>query len=143
MNRATGLESFLTELDASLEGGARHRREIVDELAAHFQDVVDAEMPSRRALSRALERFGSPAAVAEEFNAIRRARLHRRTRFGILLAVVVALVGAPSLMTTAAPRGPALFVATSSERARVAHERFELVALDPTSGQIIGVSRDR
>lgn len=106
MNRATHLENVLAELDASLEGGSRHRREIVDELAAHFQDLVDAEMPSRRALSRALERFGSPATVAEEFNAIRRARLQRRTRVGILLAVIVALVGAPSVLTTAAPRGP-------------------------------------
>lgn len=133
MKRASDVANFLAELDANLEGGGRHRREIVDELTAHFADLVDAETRGVPTVSEAVRRFGHPRAIAAEFNAIRQSRVRRRIRMVAVVSCCLAVVGAPSLLTTSGRPQQKTYSLTSKHPAIVSGA----IIVDPMSGRVL------
>ncbi len=89
-------EDFLAELAVSLRGPRRHRKRLVDEIAAHIEDAIRAELattaPRVEAERIVLRRLGCADRIARRWNSdrrITRGRRHRRLA-AIALAVVVA-----------------------------------------------------
>jgi hypothetical protein len=86
---------YLAELSPQLR--RRRRRRIVTEVRAHLLDAAAADLrrgvDADRAARGAVERFGAPAHVAREFNAV-------RTRPGGLLRRVAAVMLASASMAT-------------------------------------------
>jgi hypothetical protein len=89
-------EDFLAELAVSLRGPRRHRKRLVDEVAAHIEDAIRAELattaPRVEAERIVLHRLGCADRIARRWNSdrrITRGRRHRRLA-AIALAVVVA-----------------------------------------------------
>jgi hypothetical protein len=70
----TAVGDYLDELSGHLRGGRRTR--ILAEVRAHLVDAAAAEIllgaDPDRAAALAVERFGPPARVARQFNALRR-----------------------------------------------------------------------
>lgn len=95
-------DDFLAEVGASLRGPRRHRKRLVDELAAHIDDAVRAELAANAHIGdaerTALDRIGNAREIADRWNGDRRilrARRHRR-----LAAVTFVLVIAGALGVT-------------------------------------------
>jgi hypothetical protein len=82
------------------------------ELEGHLEDAEAEELAAGRAAAEAeaaaLERLGSPSAVAADWNAHVRARSAARLRV-VALAIVVGALAAPVALAqrSDAPRGPA------------------------------------
>jgi hypothetical protein len=89
-------EDFLAELAVSLRGPRRHRKRLIDEIAAHIDDAIRAELaitaPRVEAERIVLHRLGYADRIARHWNSDRRiTRGKRRRRLAaIALAVVVA-----------------------------------------------------
>lgn len=95
-------EDFLAELTVSLRGPSRRRRRLVDEMAAHIDDAIRAELAtsaSRVETERiVLDRLGCADTIARRWNGDRRlARGRRRRR---LAAIAFAGVAAGALGVT-------------------------------------------
>ena len=95
-------ERFLAGVAVGLRGPRRHRRRLLEELAAHLDDAVRAELDAGAgrvdAEAIALERLGDADAIARSWNGHRRAlRGARRRR---LAAVAFACVAACALGVT-------------------------------------------
>jgi hypothetical protein len=89
-------EDFLAELAVSLRGPRRQRKRLVDEIAAHIDDAIRAELattaPRVEAERIVLHRLGCADRLARRWNSGRRITRGRRRRrlAAIALAVVVA-----------------------------------------------------
>jgi hypothetical protein len=95
-------DEFLAGVRASLRGPRRRRERLVEELAAHIDDAMGAELAANPSFVDSerivLERLGNAGAIADRWNADRRklrARRHRR-----LAAATFVLVAAGALGTT-------------------------------------------
>lgn len=92
---------WLQELGASLRGPRRARQRLVDELNAHIEDVVAAELADgltlEQAEAAALARVGSASQLADRWSADtsdrRRTGRVRVLALGFVIAAVVAPVG--------------------------------------------------
>jgi len=101
---------YLSELDAALRLGARSRRRIRAEVSGHLAELIadERERGADPALAgqRAVERFGAPAELAEEFNAdIARHGMNRASwaLAGCGTAAFVAVGFSPHASETARP----------------------------------------
>jgi hypothetical protein len=98
----TTRDDFLFELSASLRGPRRRRQRLVDELAAHIDDALRAELTATQSHADAqrivLDRVGPADAIANRWNADRRAR--RKTQRRRLAVVAPAIVAASALGVT-------------------------------------------
>jgi hypothetical protein len=85
------IADYITELSGELRRGRRRR--ILAEVRAHLLEAAAADasrgVEPIRAAQRAVERFGPPARVASQFNALR-----RRPRALVHRGVAVMLAGA-------------------------------------------------
>lgn len=93
-------DDFLAEVGASLRGPRRHRKRLVDELAAHIDDAVRAELAANVHIGDAeravLDRIGNASAIADRWNADRRivrTRRHRRLAGATFVLVVAGALG--------------------------------------------------
>ncbi len=91
------IAEYLEELAGQLRRG--HRRRILDEVRAHLLESASADSLTGgdrdRAEREAIERFGPPAKVASQFNAVRRrplALMHRAAAL-MLASAAMATVG--------------------------------------------------
>lgn len=104
------IQGYVDDLVARLRVGTRGRRRIAAEVAAHLADLVAEEEAAghtpQAAARRATARFGSPEALAAEFN--RDSALHStRVAAWALVACVTATVGAAGLANQGgAPSAP-------------------------------------
>jgi hypothetical protein len=95
----TEIDRYIAELTSQLNVGARGRTRILAEVRDHLDDAVAHRAQSgdrpEQAATEALDAFGSPAAVASQFNAEAGARAMRRApivAFAAGLAVVTGFV---------------------------------------------------
>jgi hypothetical protein len=97
------IADYLEQLEGLLRRGRRRRRRIVAEVRAHLLDAAAAEtlrgVDPDCAARAAVERFGSPLRVADQFNALaRRPRtLVARTAAVALACAGMATVGSASV----------------------------------------------
>jgi hypothetical protein len=95
-------ENFLAELAVSLRGPRRRRRRLVDEMAAHIEDAIRAELATNASRVEAerivLDRFGCADIIARRWNGDRRVARGRRRRR--LAAIALAGVAAGALGVT-------------------------------------------
>jgi HAAS domain-containing protein len=95
-------EDFLAELAVSLRGPRRRRKRLVDEMAAHIDDAIRAELatnaPRVEAERIVLDRLGCADVIARRWNGDRRVARGRRRRR--LAAIAFAGVAAAALGVT-------------------------------------------
>lgn len=106
----SAIERALAAYAAELRGPARARRRLVDEVAAHLQDAVDAELAAgadRPAAERAvLERFGDLHASARLWNRDRAVRRGASRRNALLLACAAVAAAALGVAQHASGKNP-------------------------------------
>jgi hypothetical protein len=94
----TTTEAFLAELAVSLRGPRRRRKRLVDEMAAHIDDAIRAELatnaPRVEAERIVLHRLGCADRIARHWNSDRRITRGRRRRRLAAIALAVVLAGA-------------------------------------------------
>ena len=92
-------DDWLQAVGTSLRGPRRNRRRLLAELEGHLEDAAAEELAGGRAVpeaeAAALERLGSPAAVAADWNADVRARRTAARLRVVALAIVVGALAAP------------------------------------------------
>ena len=95
-------EDFLVELAVSLRGQRRRRKRLVDEMAAHIDDAIRAELATTATRVEAerivLDRLGGADMIARRWNSDRRIARGRRCRR--LAAIALAVVAAGALGVT-------------------------------------------
>lgn len=95
-------EDFLDELSSALRGPRRRRQRLTNELAAHIDDAIRAEVAANASPEQAerdvLDRLGSAGAIARRWNDDRRA--HRETRRRRAAVIALTAVGAGALGVT-------------------------------------------
>jgi hypothetical protein len=99
-------EDFLAELAVSLRGPRRHRKRLIDEIAAHIDDAIRAELaitvPRVEAERIVLHRLGCADRIARHWNSDRRIARGRRRRRLAAIALAVVVAGALGLTQYAA-----------------------------------------
>ena len=94
----SALERALAVFEAELRGPRRARRRLLDEVAAHLEDALDAALATgarrHEAEHTVLERFGDPRAAATVWNCERGARRRAERRNALVLALAVAAAAA-------------------------------------------------
>jgi hypothetical protein len=92
----TEIDRYISELTSRLKVGARTRTRILAEVSDHLDDAIAYRMQTterlEQAASEALDAFGSPLALASQFNAEAGARAMRR-------APIVAFAGGLAVVT--------------------------------------------
>ena len=138
--RQRGVAGFLTELERRLDGDAARRRQVTAEIAEHLGDLVAearaAGLGQAAAEEHAIERFGSPRALA------RGLRTRPRRLRGARVALAVGALGLSGSFAYAQLRAAPPVVAVSLKTTPPAHAgaravtgvgRPRLVALDPAT----------
>jgi hypothetical protein len=91
-------DEFLDDLAARLSGSQRARERLLDEVAGHLTDAIDAAtetgVPGPEAETAVVEQFGDPEALASSWNEsqARRRRAGRR-RAALIVVTLAAFTG--------------------------------------------------
>jgi hypothetical protein len=137
-------DDYVAELAASLRGPRRQRKRLLDEVAAHIDDAVHAELafnPSFLEAKRAvLDRLGEPRAIADRWNADHRFRRERRRRRLALAAFAIVAAGALGVTQYAAGK-PQLALLEGATRSPAANTALAPARFAPAAGWQVRVGR--
>lgn len=143
MTEPREFSEYLDEVGRALRGRSKRRREIVEELRGHLLDGLEETPESAPSAGRVLDHFGSPQVIADGFNQVHRARRLRFARSAVAVATL-SMVGGFSTQRALAPSGdevsrPAVRV---QSKARSVPEKASVIAINPTTGKVVPISRD-
>lgn len=124
------LDHYLSRFRRNLVGSRRYRRELVEEVNEHLNELADALGAST---TDAIERFGDADLIAHQLNTVWWARQRRNLRraaasFAVIAAAILASIDfAHNTATT--ETGAAVSASSGSQT--------EAVTLDPRSGTVL------
>ena len=142
--RQRDVATFLAELERRLDGSAARRAQVVAEIAEHLDDLVregrGQGLGQAAAEARAVERFGSPRALARGLR--RRPRTPRVARIALALATLGLCGGFAYAQLRAAAPVVAVSLGTAQSSAANPNPvtvlgQQRLVALDPVSLRVV------
>ena len=139
MSEPTAIAEYLSVFARVLRVGPLQRRRILDEVEDHLREAARSEQaagaPAIEAERRAIERFGSPARIAEAFRELEEAR---KPGFGfafLWISVSAASVGALLASLGTQPAAPAVVAESFAEPIPTAAASLDRSLAEPAAAR--------
>ena len=135
------IDAFLAELGRLLRGGAEERSRVAAEVGDHLRDLA-AEARARGlgdldAESEAVERFGSPRALARGLQPSRRPS--RRAQVALSLMLAGACAGLAFAVLRSPGQGAKAQIVTLRPAWGTAEPVAQVIAIDPRTGTVLAL----
>lgn len=142
MTEPRELSEYLDEVNRALRGRRKRRREIIEELRGHLLDELEKTPESGPSVRRIIDQFGSPRVITDGFNEVHRAKRLRFARSALALAAFSA-IGGYVTQKALTPTGSEVSrpAARAQSEARSVFGMANVIALDPTTGRVVHISR--